>query len=194
VWKTINYITDNFKLRVIHGGAFQVTSKKIMILGGLIPHDEGEEDENAMMDNGQVVKLTDQSFFLDVTMGSIKRGPNLKAPSYYINNGGSLLAMQSNQAASTAAKKSDNNVVFALGFRINHEANKPAFAGLAPSSDSASEKPAVSLITDPLRDASAIQNHKKILHKYNLEDQEFTEVQEGVFTSSMRKESVDLDD
>lgn len=139
-----------------------------MILGGMIEHEEGEEDENAMMDNGQVVKLTDQSFFLDVTMGSIKRGPNLKAPSYYINNGGSLLAMQNNHVPS-GSKKYANNVVFALGFRINHEANKPAFAGLA-GSDSTAEKPAVTLITDPLRDASAIQNHKKILHKYNLED------------------------
>lgn len=46
-----------------------------------------------MIDNGQVVRLTDQSFYLDVTKGSIKRGPNLTTPSYYVNNGGNLLCM-----------------------------------------------------------------------------------------------------
>ena len=34
IWKTINYITDKNKLRIMHAGATQVTSKKIMIFGG----------------------------------------------------------------------------------------------------------------------------------------------------------------
>lgn len=94
IWKTINYITDNQKLRIIHAGAIQVTSKKIMIFGGMIDSNgEEEDDENTMVDNGQVCRLTNQSFFLDVTMGSIKRGPDLNSASYYINNGGSLLAL-----------------------------------------------------------------------------------------------------
>jgi hypothetical protein len=93
VWKTINYITDNLKLRIIHAGATQVTGKKIMIFGGMIEHQEGEDEQDKMVDNGQVVKLTDQSFYLDVTKGSIKRGPNLATPSYYVNNGGNLLCM-----------------------------------------------------------------------------------------------------
>lgn len=58
IWKTINYITDNCKLRMIHSGAIQVTSKKIMIFGGMIETDEGEDEEHHMLDNDQVVKLT----------------------------------------------------------------------------------------------------------------------------------------
>lgn len=170
IWKTINYITDNEKLRIIHPGAIQVTSKKIMIFGGMIEQDEGEEDENTMVDNGQLVKLTDQTYFLDVTMGIIKRGPELNSASYYINNGGSLLSME--------------NKLFALGFRINHEQSKAATSGLAAEGDSA--KPS-SILSDPLRDASNIINHKKILHCYNLAEQEFTEIHEGVFTAGARK-------
>ena len=64
-----------------------------MIFGGMIEHQEGEEEKDTMVDNGQTVKLTDQSFYLDVTKGSIKRGPNLATPSYYVNNGGNLLCM-----------------------------------------------------------------------------------------------------
>lgn len=70
-----------------------------------------------MVDNGQRVKLTNQSFFLDVTMGSIKRGKDLNSASYYVNNGGSLLSI--------------SNKLYSLGFRINYEHNKSAFSGLA---------------------------------------------------------------
>jgi hypothetical protein len=67
-----------------------VTSKKIMIFGGFINPDENDEEDDQMIDNGQRVKLTSQSYFLDVTMGTIKRAPDLNSASYYINNGGSL--------------------------------------------------------------------------------------------------------
>ena len=155
IWKTINYITDNHKLRIIHAGAIQVTSKKIMIFGGMLEAtDDVEEEENTMVDNGQVCKLTNQSYFLDVTMGSIKRGPDLNSASYYINNGGSLLAF--------------DNKLFALGFRVNHEQqqNKAAFSSLAAEE----EKKPSKVYDDSLRDAQNIINHKKILHCYNLAD------------------------
>ena len=54
-WKIINYITDNYKLRIINAGATQVTGKKIMIFGGMIETEEGEEEKevvNTMVDNG----------------------------------------------------------------------------------------------------------------------------------------------
>lgn len=148
-----------------------------MIFGGMIESEANEEDENLMVDNGQVVKLTNQSYFLDVTMGSIKRGPDLNSASYYINNGGNLLSV--------------SNKLFALGFRFNHEQNKThAFGNLAGE-----EKPSgTNLMNDSLRDASNISNHKKILHCYNLATQEFNEIHEGVFTAGTRKQSVDLDD
>ena len=49
LWKTINYITDNFKLRIVNAGATQVTGKKIMIFGGMIEHKEGEDDSEVIV-------------------------------------------------------------------------------------------------------------------------------------------------
>jgi len=133
-----------------------------------------------MIDNGQRVKLQNQSYFLDVTVGSIKRGPDLNCPSYYINNGGSLLSI--------------NNKLYALGFRVNYEHNKSAFTTLAASSQDEDKKGTGNIFTDSLRDVQNIMNHKKILHCYNVEEQEFSEIHEGVFTAGVRKQSVDLDD
>jgi len=95
-WRTINYINDNEKLRIIHAGAIQVSGKKIMIFGGMIENEEEENEKDTLIDNGQSLKLSDSVYFLDVTEGSIKRGVNnhnLITPSYYINNGGNLLCM-----------------------------------------------------------------------------------------------------
>lgn len=44
-WKVINYISDKSKLRVLHPGNIQITGKKIMIFGGIIPFvEENEKD------------------------------------------------------------------------------------------------------------------------------------------------------
>ena len=97
IWRTINYINDNEKLRIIHAGAIQVSGKKIMIFGGMIENEDEENEKDTWIDNGQSLKLSDSVYFLDVTEGSIKRGVNnhnLITPSYYINNGGNLLCMQ----------------------------------------------------------------------------------------------------
>lgn len=175
IWKTVNYITDNSKLRIMHAGVVQVSSKKIIIFGGMIEPEENEDEENILWDNDQLVKLTSQSYFLDVTMGSIKRGPDLNCPSYYVNNGGSLLSI--------------SNKLYALGFRVNYENTKASLSGLAAESEKKGN-----ILSDSYRDAMNIINHRKILHSYNIADQEFTEIHEGVFTSGPRKPSVDLDD
>lgn len=52
IWKTINYMNDNYKLRIIHGGATQVTGKKIMIFGGLVDPSEDDDGTNNLLDNG----------------------------------------------------------------------------------------------------------------------------------------------
>lgn len=170
MWKTINFITDNLKLRIVHAGATQVTGMKIMIFGGMIEPEEGDEEKDLMVDNNQQVKLTDHTFFLDVTNGSIKRGPDLNNPSYYINNGGNLLSIQ--------------NKLYAQGFGISPDTNK-SIASLAAKDES----------TDAQIDASNTYGHKKILHCYNLAEQEFTEIHEGIFSASTtRKQSFDLDD
>jgi len=43
------------------------------------------------MDYGTKVQLTAQSLILDVTVGSIKSGPELGAPSYFISGGYKML-------------------------------------------------------------------------------------------------------
>lgn len=73
----------------------------------MIEHEDDEDEKDVMIDNGQQVKLTDQTYYLDVTNGSIKRGPNLTTPSYYINNGGNLLSIQ--------------NKLYAQGFGVNYD-------------------------------------------------------------------------
>ena len=52
IWKTINYITDSLKLKIIHAGAIQVTSKKMMIFGGMVEPEDGDEEDDQMIDNG----------------------------------------------------------------------------------------------------------------------------------------------
>jgi len=44
-----------------------------------------------MLDNGTRVTLSAQSLILDVTVGSIKSGPELGAPSYFISGGYKML-------------------------------------------------------------------------------------------------------
>jgi hypothetical protein len=41
-WKTINYISNNEKLRIINPGSTQVTSKKIIIFGGMVEVEEAD--------------------------------------------------------------------------------------------------------------------------------------------------------
>ena len=118
-----------------------------------------------------------------MTVGSIKRGAELVTPSYYINNGGSLLSI--------------DNSLYALGFRVNPAETGPsakvaAFSALAGEEG---EKEAPSKSEEPkLQDAGNLISHKKILHCYDLTTQEFEEIHEGVFTPGTRKQSVDLDD
>jgi hypothetical protein len=52
IWRTINYINDNEKLRIIHAGAIQVSGKKIMIFGGMIENEDEENEKDTWNDNG----------------------------------------------------------------------------------------------------------------------------------------------
>jgi len=98
------------------------------------------------------VKFINQSFYLDVVKGSVKRGPDLATPSYYINNGGNLLCI--------------SNKLYAQGFGINHDLNKSALNAL--SATAADSKPQEkSALSESSRDASSTYHHKKILHCYN---------------------------
>ena len=39
-WKVLNYIAEKEKLSILHAGAMQISSQKIMIFGGIITLEE----------------------------------------------------------------------------------------------------------------------------------------------------------
>ena len=155
---------------MIHPGAVQVTSKKILIFGGMVEEDDPESENDFIMnDNGQKIRLTDASWFLDVTNGSIKNGPDLQTPSYYLANAGNMICIE--------------NHLYAQGFGINNDMRK------YPSDEKKKEKP-----QEELRDASNIYYHKKVLHNYDQATQEFSQINEGIFNASSNRKGADLDE
>ena len=94
-WKTINYIGENQRLKVLSAGATQISSSQILIFGGFIPSEpnteDSEEKKNAtpldVQDNGVDLTLTGKTMVLDVTVGSIKYGSDLQTPSYFPSGG-----------------------------------------------------------------------------------------------------------
>jgi len=137
-----------------------VTSKKIMIFGGMIEYTDGvDSDKDTMVDNSQTVMVSKLSYYLDVTKGSIKRGPDLSTPCYYVNNGGNLLCM--------------HNKLYAQGFGINYDVAKSPTANATTTSDQKDTKPPVqssAATSGGSRDATTTYHHKKILHCYNQTD------------------------
>lgn len=91
LWKTINYISENNKFRLLHAGTFQVTGKKIIIFGGVKPEDDSSQFPG--IECGKKVSLSNETLFLNVTNGEIKSGPEMQRPSYFIS-GGSLFPQQ----------------------------------------------------------------------------------------------------
>ena len=62
----------------------------------MIPSESEEPDPSTdFEDSGTSLKLTNQSLILDVTVGSIKYGPELNTPSYFMS--GSYKLLHSNQ-------------------------------------------------------------------------------------------------
>lgn len=86
-WKTINYISENYKLRLLNPGTFQVTGKKIIIFGGAKPASEEDNSQYPALECGKKVSLTNETLFLNVTNGEIMSGPEMQRPSYFISGG-----------------------------------------------------------------------------------------------------------
>jgi hypothetical protein len=59
--------------------------------------------QDAFEDNGREITLTKKTLILDVTVGSIKFGPKLPVPSYFIGGG---------------YKLTHNNTIFAFGHGV----------------------------------------------------------------------------
>ena len=117
-------------------------------------YEEGVHDENdTLNDNGQIILLSKQSFYLDVTKGSIKRGPDLNTPSYYVNNGGNLICTQ--------------NKLYAKGFGINYDVAKNITSASVQTSTIETKSGAQTSAQTGSRDATTTYHHKKILHFYN---------------------------
>jgi hypothetical protein len=142
-----------------------------MIFGGMIDYEieEGDEHEKfTMNDSDRLLQLCKQSYYLDVTKGSIKRGPDLNTPCYFVNNGGPLLCMQ--------------NKLYAQGFGINQDMLSKQQVPLV-SMNRTKEKSAVPIVKSA-RDATTSFHHKKILHCYDLAEQSFSEIHEGIFAAA----------
>lgn len=73
----------------------QISGSQILIFGGLVPKDEQASDTTFdVQDNKVNLTITAQSIILDVTVGSIKYGPDLATPTYFVS-GGNMMPTQS---------------------------------------------------------------------------------------------------
>ena len=103
-WKTINYISEKHRLAVISSGSMQIAGSQILIFGGLVPKDDQNQDTTFDVQyNGIDLTLSLHSLILDVTVGSIKYGPELATPTYFISGGYQM---------------PHNNQIYALGMTL----------------------------------------------------------------------------
>ena len=124
-------------------GSAQIAGSQILIFGGLIPTENASEYQNNLLeeeeekpkrfgqmspeshefiDHGREITLTKQTLILDVTVGSIKFGPELNTPSYFIGGG---------------YKLTHNNLIYAFGLGMPLQylsTNSAIITGLAPQS------------------------------------------------------------
>ena len=114
---------------VIAPGTAQIAGSQILIFGGLIPSENEEADPTTdFVDSGTKLTLTNQSLILDVTVGSIKYGPELNTPSYFIS--GSYKLLHQNQI-----------YAFGLGMPAQHLAIAHSMAaGATPGESDPNEK------------------------------------------------------
>lgn len=59
-WRVINYISEKNRLSIIHPGAVQISGKKIMIFGGIVPPSSNDEEdrENQALECGYKISVT----------------------------------------------------------------------------------------------------------------------------------------
>ena len=176
VWRTLNYISEPQRLQVIAPGVTQLAGSQIMIFGGIVPAQEASdtlEEETTtnqvFTDNGTKISLTAQSLILDVTVGSIKTGPELALPSYFISGGYKML---------------HSNQVFAFGLGLP-PSYLPATSALAAVQDEETNA--------PRQFSFGATQHKKIIHCYKASEAKWVDMNDTVFGTS-RRDSVDFDD
>lgn len=193
-WKVINYISDNQKLRVLNPGSFQISGKKVMIFGGLIESKSDDDDDSVdeqeqgdknsesdqkqiVYDNGIKLELTCQSLLLDMTVGSIKRGSELTQKCYF-QSGGSLLPL--------------NGKLYAFGLGRNQQEQTTFKKSLAARLGAPQDQQLqTSLGFGP---GQVLPQSKKMLHCFNSDDNTFSEIIEGIFSSARKTSTESLED
>lgn len=190
-WKTINYISDPSRLQVVLAGSAQIAGSQILIFGGLVPSDsiiesqpeeEVPEDKKKSQesfdfeDNGREITLTKQTLILDVTVGSIKFGPELPTPSYFVGGG---------------YKLTHNNTIYAFGHGCTPQYVQAGFMSALSAESKTEAKDGAAKKALPEFVAGTSQ-HKKYLHSYKVQMAKWADVNESIF-SGQRRES-DLND
>ena len=158
IWKTINYISEPARLAVISPGSMQIAGSQILIFGGLVPREEHSEDKTFdVSENGVELSMSTHSLILDVTVGSIKYGPELATPTYFISGGYQL---------------PHENQIHALGMTLPTHQLGNAMGALS-GEDEVQKK----------QFEMGAANHKKLIHCYNVAEQKWTETNESIFSS-----------
>ena len=104
---------------------------------------------------------------LDVTVGSIKTGPELAVPSYFISGGYKML---------------HSNQIYAFGLGLP-PSYLPASQALAPGQDEDSNA--------PRQFSFGATQHKKIIHCYKVADAKWVDMNENIFGGQRRDSELD---
>lgn len=170
-WKTINYISEPERLQIISPGSMQISGSQILIFGGLIPREQSSNPEKTYDVSEQKTDLTitGQSIILDVTVGSIKYGPELTTPAYFVS-GGYMMPTQAH--------------IYCLGMTLQQHVQIGAFSNLAAAPDE-SKKQAFEI---------GASHHKKLIQCYNVNEQKWSESNESIFAAGGHRKDSDIND
>mmetsp|Transcript_4825 Transcript_4825/g.4479 ORF Transcript_4825/g.4479 Transcript_4825/m.4479 type:complete len:143 (+) Transcript_4825:1471-1899(+) len=138
-----------------------------MIFGGILPKYQNEEKHEAEEKNS-LYQMTNSCFYINVTNGTLKRGPDLKLQSYY-TGGGNIISYA--------------NKVFAFGFAPFTETytlNEEGKEGFEKKEGAEKQ-----LFADIMTNSG-----KKVLHMYKVAEEEWQENNEGLY-GGVRKASQD---
>ena len=113
--------------------------------------------------------ITGQSIILDVTVGSIKYGPELTTPAYFVS-GGYMMPTQSQ--------------IYCLGMTLQQHVQIGAFSNLAAAPDVEKNK------TFEI----GASHHKKLIHCYNVNEQKWSESNESIFAAGAHRKDSDIND
>jgi hypothetical protein len=173
-WKTINYISEPERLQILSPGSMQISSSQILLFGGLVPRDSDSNESQFDITENQVdLTLTAQSIILDVTVGSIKYGPELSTPAYFLPSGSTL-------PTATA--------VYCLGMSLKQAALPGMFQRLA----AADQQPEEAQNKRHFELGASL--HRKLIYCYNLTEHKWNEASESIFASGAQRKDSDIND